>query len=637
MPKISRLIPLLTLALLLSACSFSLAEDITPPPGSEQRISTDVPISSSNMLYPILPPDPQAGASIYAEGCASCHGMEGRGDGAQAAQLTIPVSALSAPETARQATLAEWYAVVSQGKLEHLMPPFPNLTDRQKWDVVAYAYTLSVPAEALTQGQALYAQNCAACHGENGHGDGPQAAALASLPADLTSQAHMTSQSDADLYATISNGLAPAMPAYADQLSDEERWALAAFVRTFSFAAASHTSAYPPPEAYPLPGMPAAVPTAAPTPLGTGSVLVQMVNGSGSHLPADLPVTLYGLDEMSLVVSHTLKTGADGLYTFAGIEMPPGRSFLAVADHAGAVYGSDIIQAGNVPSELALELVIYDASTDASVLTVDRVHMLIEFLDSRNLQVVEVFTISNPTNRTVVAAEEGGPVTFFPLPEGATNLQFQDSVLGERYLAVPGGFADTKNVLPGLAGYQVVFAFEMPYSRGLEFIQPVNMTTDAFLVILPDVGVKLRSDLLQEDEGRDFQGAQYRVYRSGSLSVGGQVTFEISGSPKLSDPFQFTPEVAKNLAIGLVTFGLAVILAGVWLFRSSKADEARATAQAATRLALPVTEELPDDPEMLMDAIIALDDLHQAGSLPDEEHQSRRAALKERLKSRLGR
>jgi hypothetical protein len=46
--------------------------------------------------------------------------------------------------------------------------------------------------------------------------------------------------------------------------------------------------------------------------------------------------------------------------------------------------------------------------------------------------------------------------------------------------------------------------------------------------------------------------------------------------------------------------------------------------------------DLPDDPDALMDAIIALDDLHKAGELPEEAYQQRRAALKDRLSQVVG-
>jgi hypothetical protein len=77
--------------------------------------------------------------------------------------------------------------------------------------------------------------------------------------------------------------------------------------------------------------------------------------------------------------------------------------------------------------------------------------------------------------------------------------------------------------------------------------------------------------------------------------------------------------------IGIGVFGAALILAGAWLFirdrKRKDADE--------------VDEEESDefeDPESLMDAIIALDDLHRAGKLSDEAYQQRRNELKDALK-----
>ncbi|RPJ18272.1 MAG: hypothetical protein EHM33_32330, partial [Chloroflexi bacterium] len=47
-----------------------------------------------------------------------------------------------------------------------------TLSDSEKWDVVAYIWQSNTTPEALANGRELYAQNCAACHGENGAGDG---------------------------------------------------------------------------------------------------------------------------------------------------------------------------------------------------------------------------------------------------------------------------------------------------------------------------------------------------------------------------------------------------------------------------------------------------------------------------------
>ena len=47
-----------------------------------------------------------------------------------------------------------------------------RLSDSERWDLVAYIWQSNTTPEALSSGRALYAQNCAACHGENGAGDG---------------------------------------------------------------------------------------------------------------------------------------------------------------------------------------------------------------------------------------------------------------------------------------------------------------------------------------------------------------------------------------------------------------------------------------------------------------------------------
>jgi hypothetical protein len=74
----------------LSACSFSLAEDITPPPGAEQvnLPGTQSP-PSVEMVYPLVPPNPINGQAIYAEKCAPCHGATGQGDGPKARQQLV--------------------------------------------------------------------------------------------------------------------------------------------------------------------------------------------------------------------------------------------------------------------------------------------------------------------------------------------------------------------------------------------------------------------------------------------------------------------------------------------------------------------------------------------------------------------
>jgi len=88
-------------------------------------------------------------------------------------------------------------------------------------------------ADSIASGAALYAINCAICHGETGEGDGPAAASLAMAPADLH-ESHVQGLSDGALFYIISHGKPETpMPAWEDVLVEDERWHVVNFMRTF--------------------------------------------------------------------------------------------------------------------------------------------------------------------------------------------------------------------------------------------------------------------------------------------------------------------------------------------------------------------------------------------------------------------
>ncbi|MDR7485527.1 MAG: CopD family protein [Armatimonadota bacterium] len=90
--------------------------------------------------------------------------------------------------------------------------------------------------ESLAVGGRLYRQHCQACHGPAGAGDGPAAAALRPPPADL--RVHMAAgHTDGQLFHWISEGMpGTAMPAFKDVISEEDRWHVLNFIKTFALS-----------------------------------------------------------------------------------------------------------------------------------------------------------------------------------------------------------------------------------------------------------------------------------------------------------------------------------------------------------------------------------------------------------------
>lgn len=97
---------------------------------------------------------------------------------------------------------------------------------------VIHAWNLSVAPRRppdLQQGEQLYAQHCALCHGQQGRGDGPLAKGLEPTPSDFHDDARMRQRSLYGLYNTVTLGVqGTAMRAFSE-LSETDRWALAFF------------------------------------------------------------------------------------------------------------------------------------------------------------------------------------------------------------------------------------------------------------------------------------------------------------------------------------------------------------------------------------------------------------------------
>jgi mono/diheme cytochrome c family protein len=91
---------------------------------------------------------------------------------------------------------------------------------------------VSADSKTITNGRTVYEQRCADCHGKSGKGDGPGSTDL-EKPATNFRKGRSLDQTDGELFWKITEGHRP-MPSYKKKLSDEERWQVVHYLRTFA-------------------------------------------------------------------------------------------------------------------------------------------------------------------------------------------------------------------------------------------------------------------------------------------------------------------------------------------------------------------------------------------------------------------
>ena len=86
-------------------------------------------------------------------------------------------------------------------------------------------------ADAVAAGAEVFKTNCEACHGPQGHGDGPAGAALDPAPKNLADL--QTQVGDDYLFWRVSTGKeGTSMVAWAGILTEEQIWQAVAFINT---------------------------------------------------------------------------------------------------------------------------------------------------------------------------------------------------------------------------------------------------------------------------------------------------------------------------------------------------------------------------------------------------------------------
>lgn len=182
--------------------------------------------------------------------------------------VTYPNAPVTRPSSARGAALGillpveyqdpMYYRTHSPAELwqaQRLEPLGQELSRQQTWDLVAWAWQTQATPKARAEGQKLYAQNCASCHGESGAGDGVFAGQLSQADMDMAmpdptpgsvsghetvppakfDRPEILSENAARLQGKIlRGGMGTGMPYWGPIFTEDQIWALVSYLWNFS-------------------------------------------------------------------------------------------------------------------------------------------------------------------------------------------------------------------------------------------------------------------------------------------------------------------------------------------------------------------------------------------------------------------
>ncbi len=574
-----------------------------------------IAVEAQEPLEPATPPDSFNGLSLYADRCANCHGPGGEGDGEMAGDLPAPPRNFTDEEFRRGTVPAALFQTITEGRLDAGMPPFGPTSSNpietaDRWDLVATVFSLGTPPEVVENGRIIYEENCLACHGEDGRGDGPEAATATADPGDLASLRYWYSRSNEIVFTNL---LDVAIVDHQNELDEDALWDVIDYMRTFSYVYAD--------------------PQAASAPIESVVISGQVTNGTTNGVVTNGTISLRAFTpDLQEALSLTAPLDPGGRYMVEFSDADPDWVYLSNIDYDGLNFSSNPERLDRSDPKLDLPIVVYEKTEDPSGINIDQVHMLVDFVEDR-VQVNEIYVLSNTQpvvfNGATGIAEEG--TVELALPAGAENVEFQRSFGSfENFLPAPEiiatdrGYADTVVVRPGEGIMNILVSYDLPFAEGMTIAHPVFYETSNASVVLPDIGLEIGGDSWMTQGSRQMGNAGTILsFTHPGLSAGEAVSFSLQGSPSAAASVGGNAQGSDSTIAILIGGAVFLVAAG----------GAAYTLHSWRQAAQDEIEDRSDQVDRLLVTIASLDESYEAGAMDEATYRKRREELVTELAS----
>lgn len=349
--------------------------------------------------------------------------------------------------------------------------------------------------------------------------------------------------------------------------------------------------------------LPVALAAQAPSVTARGKV----VRGPAAAAMAGTMVVLHRIGRTGQGPMDSVRTDAAGRFLFR-FPADTASLYILTARYEGIEYFSNPLATNPALPDTALALQVFDTSSTTPVHTEARHIVIAKPGDDGTRTVVEILVVSNPGDRTRVAADSLSSTWHALIPEQAIGFSAED---GDLSAGAVDRNLDSVLVLAPLAPgeRQISIQYVMPAAVGTltyrfdERINGINV-----LVEEPDATVK-GGTLAQTDSVTVIQGRPFRHF-NGVVDSGDVVVVTVPAPLRLS----------RGWLVALVgLLGIALLGALAWTLRGPRL--------AASQ---PPGAPRADTADALLTRLAQLDD--QLDQLPDDAGAERIALLEERAR-----
>ena len=229
---------------------------------------------------------------------------------------------------------------------------------------------------------------------------------------------------------------------------------------------------------------------------------------------------------------------------------PKERIFFVETNYQGITFQSELALSEAETTGLTIpDLALYESTTDSGGLVVEQLHISFDMAIENGVQVFELFTISNLSDKAYVFTTDGTSLPFMPLPDGAVNVGLELSQDSAPLMSTEDGFA----IPPNEDFYSIIAFFNMPYEKELTLSQPLALPVSSILAHCAGRHQGKNRPIDGRRPSRNTAGSQCAVCSGGGFSAKSSLEMTLSGKVK-SAGTSTTPDNRQTLLIGAGAF-----------------------------------------------------------------------------------